>query len=160
MNGFMNIFRKTTLAGVVLSLGLGLSACSGGVGDTGIQFEGKLFKAIGLGGGSKKGEAKLTDRAPLIVPPDIKKLPVPGSRRQEIAAQAWPDDPDQRKARLAKQAAKKRKVACAGGDPKKDQGLDTIEKMIDPKRDCKSLLSISINSQINKPQESTGAEQE
>ena len=158
MNGFKNIFRKSARAGVLLSLALGLSACSGGLGDTGIQFEGKLFKAIGLGGSSKKDEAKLTDRAPLIVPPDTKKLPVPGSRQQEIAAQAWPDDPDQRKIRLAKQAAKKRKVACAGGDPKKDQGLDTIEKMVDPQRDCKSLLSISINSQINKPQEGPGTE--
>ncbi len=156
MNGFKDILRKIAITGAALSLVVGLSACSGGIGDTGIQFEGKVFDAIGLSGSGSKEEAKLKPRAPLVVPPDNNQLPVPGQRASQIAETAWPDDPDQRKILAAKLAAKKRKDECANGAVNKDgDSLNTLEKMIDPQKDCKSILSLSINSEIGTTQENS-----
>ncbi len=68
---------KMCLLGPVLGLGLSLGGC--GL-DEGIQLNGKIFDAVGLNTGSVKSkEPKLADRAPLVVPPALDKLPEPGT---------------------------------------------------------------------------------
>lgn len=51
-----------------------------GCGADDFQLNGKLFDAVGLNTGSvKKSEPKVVERAPLVVPPGLDKLPVPGA---------------------------------------------------------------------------------
>ena len=119
-------------------LGFALSACSTGIGDTEVELNGKVFDMMGITSSGAKTTPNTTARAPLVLPPDGKKLPVPGQRPGQSVDLAWPDDPDAQKIRLAKQAAKKKEQDCSGGDFKKIKGIDDIEKMIDPLKDCRS----------------------
>lgn len=94
---------------------LALGGCSGGLSD-GVEFNGKIFDAIGLGGDvfGKKEEPRTQARAPLVLPPDGSQMPSPGSTAppttasistQSLQSAEWPKDPDQ--AKLDKAAAKK-----------------------------------------------------
>ena len=138
MKNFKKLVKNMASMCAVLVLGFGLSACSSGIGDTELELNGKIFDALGITSSGQKDEAKIADRAPLVLPPDDKKLPVPGQAGSQSAALAWPDDPDIRKIRMAKQAAKKKELDCNGGDFKKDQGVDAIAKASDPLKDCSS----------------------
>ena len=92
-----------------LRVGLRLLALSGATlalaGCGGIEFEGKLFDYAGLTGSSQKGDPRMTERAPLIIPPNTNRLPSPGS--PAIARADWPLDSDvaRRQAVAAKEAA-------------------------------------------------------
>lgn len=65
---------------------LALAGCGG------IEFEGKLFDYAGLSGSGQKQDPRMTERAPLIIPPDVNRLPPPGS--PPIARGDWPLDSD------------------------------------------------------------------
>jgi len=56
--------------------GLGIAGCS--MDD--VQFNGGIFDAVGMSdsGKSKKGQPQLAERAPLVVPPTLDRLPAPG----------------------------------------------------------------------------------
>jgi hypothetical protein len=107
----------------LLGRGLGLlAACStvlalGGCG--GIEFKGKLFDYAGLSGTTgTKEDPRMTDRAPLLVPPNINSLPPPGS--PPIARADWPIDSDlsTKQAAAAKAAADGKKEAAAEAEPR------------------------------------------
>jgi len=132
-NKFVSRFVTT---GAVFVLGLGLSACSSGIGDTELELNGKVFDALGIASSGPKTEPKLSQRAPLILPPDDQTLPVPGQRGAQ--AEVWPDDPDARKKRMAALAKQKTKERCDGGNFKKSQGVEAIANASDPLRDCSS----------------------
>jgi hypothetical protein len=61
-------------------LTLGIAGC----GTDDIQFNGGIFDAVGLSDASKSkgGEPKLAERAPLVVPPSLDRLPPPGEAPQ------------------------------------------------------------------------------
>ncbi len=61
---------------LVASLSLGVAGCS----SDDIQFNGGIFDAVGLSdaGKTKGGDPKLAERAPLVVPPSLDRLPPPG----------------------------------------------------------------------------------
>lgn len=65
---------------------LSLSGCGG------IEFQGKLFDYAGLSGSGQKGDPRMLERSPLMIPPDHRRLPPPGS--PAIAAPNWPVDSD------------------------------------------------------------------
>ena len=136
MKKFDKFTRALASFGVAFTLGFGLSACSSGIGDTELELNGKVFDALGITSSGKSGEQKLAQRAPLVLPPDDKKLPAPGS--SSLQPNLWPDDPDARKIALARLAKKKKHTDCNGGDFKKKQDIDAIKNASDPLRDCKS----------------------
>src|SRR5215210_5526644 len=76
--------------------GLGLLAAGiavlalGGCG--GVEFQGAVFDWVGLSGTGTKGDVRMSERAPLLVPPNIAHLPPPGS--PPIARADWPVDTD------------------------------------------------------------------
>jgi hypothetical protein len=51
-----------------------------------VQFNGGIFDAVGLSDNAKakmrSGDPKVAERAPLVVPPSLAKLPVPGEQAQ------------------------------------------------------------------------------
>lgn len=82
----------------------------------GIELEGKVFDAVGLSSKSNtRAEPKLTERAPLIVPPSTAQLPQPGSNPTQVAAAdaSFPTNPEEIEARKKKELAAKRKEECA-----------------------------------------------
>ena len=72
----------------------GLAGCS----SDDIQFNGGIFDAVGLSdaGKTKGGDPKLAERAPLVVPPSLDRLPAPGEAPQP-AQIADIKDPDAQK---------------------------------------------------------------
>jgi hypothetical protein len=59
-------------------LALGLAGCS----SDDIQLNGGIFDAVGLNDTKKSGDPKLAERAPLVVPPSLDRLPAPGEAPQ------------------------------------------------------------------------------
>jgi hypothetical protein len=85
---------------------LTLSGCGG------IEFQGKLFDYAGLSGSGNKADPRMSERAPLIIPPDPKRLPPPGS--PPIARADWPVDSD---------IARKQVVAAKQAEDQKRQAV-------------------------------------
>jgi len=88
-------FTKGGLLVAPLCLALGAAGCS--MDD--VQFNGGLFDMVGLSDTSKakSGDPKLAERAPLVVPPTLDKLPPPGEAPAEEKQEAKLDaikDPD------------------------------------------------------------------
>jgi hypothetical protein len=59
-------------------LALSLAGCS----SDDIQLNGGIFDAVGLNDTKKSGDPKLAERAPLVVPPSLDRLPAPGEAPQ------------------------------------------------------------------------------
>ena len=89
----------------------------GGCAD-GLDLNGKVFDMMGVSPAAqaaKRFEPKVADRAPLVVPPDVARLPAPGSEATPDPVQtAWPDDPEQRKVREAKEKERLHLAYCSG----------------------------------------------
>ena len=77
------------------ALFLALGGCGG------IEFQGKVFDYMGLSGNMKREDVRMSDRAPLVLPPDTKRLPAPGAAPIDRAD--WPVDSD---------AARKKMIAA------------------------------------------------
>lgn len=97
--------------------GLGLLAACVAVlalgGCGGIEFQGKLFDYAGLSGSGSKEDVRMTEQAPLLIPPDTHRLPPPGPAA--ITPVDWPADTDlgRKKVAAAKEAADRKKAAEA-----------------------------------------------
>lgn len=100
--------------------GLGLLA-AGGVALTlggcgGVEFQGKLFDYAGLSSiGKPQEDARMTDRAPLLVPPNTQSLPPPGS--PPIMRADWPADTDKQRNQLAEANQAKDRAKAAKAEP-------------------------------------------
>lgn len=88
----------------------------GGCGGVeGIELNGKLFDMLGISEASQqKSEPKMADRAPLVLPPNVSRLPDPGSGKGTTADVASLNDPDLRKAAAAKERQRLHEAYCRG----------------------------------------------
>lgn len=102
-----------------------LAGCSG----DDVQFEGKIFDAMGVNNSTKRSEPKMKDRAGLVVPPSLDRIPQPGAPPESLSGDlASLNDPDRKKetdrAELERQQAEYCKVhyeqAKARGDDNAD----------------------------------------
>jgi hypothetical protein len=85
---------------------LALGGCGG------IEFQGKVFDYAGLSGiGKPQEDARMTERAPLLVPPNVQRLPPPGS--PAVTRVDWPADTDKERKRLSalRKAEEEKKAA-------------------------------------------------
>ncbi len=92
----MDVFRaKKTL--LVLGL-LPLLSFAGGCAMDDVEFNGGLFNAVGLGGNKvKAAEPKMAQRAPIVIPPTLDRVPEPGAPPEAAANDvAALDDPDKK----------------------------------------------------------------
>ena len=89
----MKTLAKMVAIGASALILAGLGGCS--LDD--VQFNGKIFDAVGMNTGSVKKEAKVAERSPLVVPPELDKLPVPGSGKADQPTLADVKDYDQSK---------------------------------------------------------------
>lgn len=80
--------RVLKLAGVLACVGF-LGGCGG------VEFQGKVFDYMGVSGDRQKADPHMAERAPLMVPPNLAKLPEPTQSTSVAAArQDWPENPE------------------------------------------------------------------
>jgi hypothetical protein len=80
---------KAALVAAALSATLALGGCGG------VEFQGKIFDAVGLSGDHKEADVRMAERPPLLMPPDPKALPQPGSGvAVATAREDWPQNPE------------------------------------------------------------------
>lgn len=139
------------LAGAAALSTLALSGCADG-----LDLNGKVFDMMGVSPAAqaaRRFEPKLADRAPLVVPPDVSRLPAPGSEATPAPTQtAWPDDPEQRKVREAKERERLHLAYCSGDKQWKDRALNRDSNAPrSPYGPCPGLFgAVSSNVNLNK----------
>ena len=118
-----------------------------------VQLEGKVFDAIGIGTNSKKAhlEPKLAPRSGLVPPPDVSRLPPPGSGGGTAVANApasWPVDPEVRAAALEADRKRQLRKYCEGQEWRGAVNGDRLPDNIDPK--CRGFAHEMINKAVAK----------
>ena len=123
---------------------IGLLPVVAGCSGQDIQFEGKVFDAMGISGpAARPKDKKMAERAPLVMPPQS-QLPPPGERVAAAEEMNWPKDPEL--AAKAKQAAieAERKEYCADAGRKENHPFYDAEKA----KHCGGLLSGMLKNAI------------
>ena len=125
--------RAALLASAVAAT-LALGGCGG------IEFQGKVFDYMGLSGDRKEADVKMAERPPLLLPPDTKALPQPGSGvAVATAREDWPKNPEvvQQEAVDAQKAAKAKEVTDASDpiNPLKGKSNPLLEKWLGKKKE-------------------------
>jgi hypothetical protein len=146
---------RTVSAARILGVTVLLMAFGGCSADD-IQLEGKVFDAVGIGKNSKskRGEPQLATRSPLVMPPNLERLPQPGTQPGgEAVDVAAINDPDKKlevnQAELQRQQAEYCKVhyeqAIAHGDR---DGADLAEGPMGPCRgSALSAIDVSVGGE-------------
>jgi hypothetical protein len=136
------------LAGGAVAGALLLSGCADGV-----DLNGKVFDWMGVSPAAqeaRRNEPKLAERAPLVVPPDVSKLPEPGSERAPGQV-AWPNDPEQRKLAEAKERERLHLAYCRGEIQWKERALNKDNNAPrSPYGPCPGLFGGLISGNVNK----------
>ncbi len=80
---------RAAFLAAALSVTLALGGCGG------VEFQGKIFDAVGLSGDLKQADVRMAERPPLLLPPDPKALPQPGSGvAVATSREDWPQNPE------------------------------------------------------------------
>jgi len=135
-------------AAAAIASTLALSGC-GGV--DGVEFNGKIFDWMGISSSSQqKAEPRMADRAPLVVPPSVTRLPEPGSGKATFEDVAALNDPELRKQAAAKERERLHQAYCRGEVQWKDKAFKPQETGAhrSPYGPCGILGSVTTN--INK----------
>jgi len=87
-----------------LAAALAVTLALGGCG--GIEFQGKVFDYMGLSGDREQADIRMSERPPLLLPPNLHQLPQPGSGAAVATArQDWPTNPEVVQKQVAKDKA-------------------------------------------------------
>jgi|GEM_PF-5647811 len=145
-NGLAKAMATGAAAVAGLLMLASLTACSN---YDGVEFNGKIFNLVGLGGHSRASEPKLARRNGLVVPPDNQALPAPGSGRVASQGQQnWPKSlADNKQAAAAKQQAIYKKY-CADTNWWKLYNPDEFDKMTHSGDLCQSSLSKIVSKKV------------
>jgi hypothetical protein len=109
-----------TIASIGRALALGSAlACAAVLGGCGgVEFEGKVFDYMGVSGSRQQADVQMSERAPLMVPPNLNNLPAPSQGTAVATArQDWPDDPEKVRVRVIEEENAKKSEAEAAADP-------------------------------------------
>jgi hypothetical protein len=118
MRGTLGRVKSRTRSDRALRLAAALAATLALGGCGGIEFQGKVFDYMGISGDRTRPDVHMTERPPLLLPPNTKTLPAPGSGVAVATARAdWPTNPEVTTKNIA--AAKKAEQAKqeAASDP-------------------------------------------
>ncbi len=86
---------RITRAGSAALLAAALSATLALGGCGGVEFQGKVFDAMGVSGDRQEADVRMAERPPLLLPPDPKALPQPGSGvAAATSREDWPQNPE------------------------------------------------------------------
>jgi len=118
----------------VAALGLALAAAGCAMDD--VELNGGVFDMMGVSPStkSKGGEPKVAERAPLVVPPALDRLPAPGEAAPTDPQLAAIKDPDEEK-RLSQEELERRQAEyCAKNYSPNDASTDSAEGPLGPCR--------------------------
>lgn len=102
--------------GLKLASALACVVCLSGCGA--VEFEGKVFDYMGISGTRQEADVRMSERPPLMVPPNLNTLPAPGqSVAVATARQDWPDDPEKVRKRQVEEKQAKQAAVEAESDP-------------------------------------------
>jgi hypothetical protein len=88
INRIVRVSRPALLA-AALGATLALAGCGG------VEFQGKIFDAVGLSGDRQEADVRMAERPPLLMPPNPTALPAPGSGvTAATAREDWPQNPE------------------------------------------------------------------
>ena len=121
MTNGQTILKQLMRTGLVCGT-LGLSGCGG----DGVALNGKIFDWMGVSESAQsvnKSEPKLVDRAPLVVPPNLSRLPEPGSEAPQDANFNL-NDPDQKRIAAAAEREKLHRQYCSGDKNWQERALN------------------------------------
>lgn len=127
---------------------VGLLALGGCGGIEGVELNGKVFDWLGISAASQqKAEPKMADRAPLVVPPSVTRLPDPGSGRSSSEDVAALNDPELRKQAAAKERQRLHEAYCRGEIQWKNKAFkpDDVGANRSPYGTCGILGSVTTN---------------
>jgi hypothetical protein len=113
---------RTLLSAVAILVAvLALSGCDS------IALEGKAFDWLGISGSAldeKRRDPTMAERAPLVVPPSVTRLPAPGSGKADSEQVAALRDPELTKKAAAKERERLHLAYCRGEVQWKEKALD------------------------------------
>ena len=99
-----------------LAAAVAVTLALGGCG--GIEFQGKVFDYMGLSGDREQADVRMSERPPLLLPPNLHQLPQPGSGAAVATArQDWPTNPEVVQKQVAKEKAAVAAKAESVDDP-------------------------------------------
>jgi hypothetical protein len=99
-----------------LAAAVAVTLALGGCG--GIEFQGKVFDYMGLSGDREQADVRMSERPPLLLPPNLHQLPQPGSGTAVATArQDWPTNPEVVQKQVAKEKAAVAAKAESVDDP-------------------------------------------
>lgn len=115
-----------------------------------VALEGKIFDWMGVSGSAldEKGrDPKMAERAPLVVPPNVTRLPEPGSGKTASPDLATLNDPEMRKQADAKERERLHLAYCRGEIKWKERAFDPDKPPNrSPYGPCPGLFSGTLNS--------------
>jgi len=106
-----------------------------------VQLNGGIFDAVGLNDTKKSGDPKIAERAPLVVPPSLDRLPTPGEAPPPTQI-AGITDPDAAKQKSREELEKQQAEYCEKNydDPmRRGEEVAMVEGPLGPCR--KSVLT-------------------
>jgi hypothetical protein len=127
-------------------IGFGLAGCSA----DDIQFNGGIFDAVGLSDSAKvkSKEPKLAERAPLVVPPTLDRIPEPGSGPSQDTPIAEIKDPDELKTASKEELQRRQDEYCkVNYEQAKQRGDDTTaDNAVGPLGPCRGSVLNAIKN--------------
>jgi hypothetical protein len=137
-------FGKCLASVAVIAFALAISGCSG----DDVQFNGKIFDAVGLNSiGQKSAEPKMAERAPLVMPPNADRIPEPGKPPEAVAndVAALIDDPDKKAQTSQIELEKKQAEYCKQNyELAKARGDDNADLATGPLGPCRGSVLTAI----------------
>jgi hypothetical protein len=124
----------------------GLSGC----GFDGVELNGAVFDYLGVSAAAqaqKTGEPQVAARPGIVLPPNLERLPEPGTgENMTTASVAWPDDPDERKRAQAADLDRRHDEFCREALWKaRIQGNVDLQQIKGPKGACNPSVLRSLS---------------
>jgi hypothetical protein len=147
---------RAALVAAALSATLALGGCGG------VEFQGKIFDAVGLSGERKEADVRMAERPPLLMPPDPKALPQPGSGvAVATAREDWPQNPEVTREQVLKAENDKLAKEESGRQPLHPYiGKPTLlNKLLPKKKKAEDIDDVPEPDPSEKPAEAEGVAQ-
>lgn len=129
----------------LVPLVLALAGCSG----DDVQFEGKVFDLMGMNNATQRSaEPKMRERAPLVVPPSLDRIPEPGAPAESLSADlAALNDPDRAKKTSRAELERQQAEYCKEHyELAKARGDDNADLARGPLGECRASVITAIQN--------------
>lgn len=140
----MTAIRRASRRALAATLALAIPVLGGcAAGD--LQLNGKIFDALGVNSTTANKEVRMAERAPLVVPPGLDRLPEPGSASTETGALAEIRDPDAGKGANRADLERQQAEYCKKNyEEPKARGDDTVDGVKGPLGPCRGSVLTSL----------------